>query len=408
MKVYVAPCGIGLGHVTRCEPIAKELIRQGHHVVFSTYSDGLEYAQNKGFTLMKSHPIGFRVREDGAVDFKLTAATSGFSLGIRRFLRQLTQEIRNLQSYRPDIVLSDSRASSLLAAKMMHIPVVLLLNQYRVDIIRSPSERKIGPLDRFFFIIANLSWVFLRTLLGGVWGRSNRILIPDYPPPRTISASNLTIPKRYHSKVQLIGPILQLNHRASGQEEEFKKQLGFPPSKTLVYAAVSGPKVERRFLARLLMRELPKLPHEYEIVISLGEPQGSRIPVRKDNLTEYGWIDDQLSILKASDVLVCRAGHGTITKAIALGKPLVLIPIPDHTEQYGNAKRVQALGFGVVINQNDVKSDTLLEAVRALTAGRSSGDPLLPPNDAPDGVQGALAAISVIAQRNQNLLGFGE
>jgi UDP:flavonoid glycosyltransferase YjiC (YdhE family) len=400
MKVYVAPCGIGLGHITRCEPIAKELIKQGHDVVVSTYSDGLEYAQNNGFTLMKSYPIGFRVREDGAVDFKLTAATSGFSLGIRRFLRQLRQEIRNLQSYRPDIVLSDSRASSLLAARMMCIPVVLLLNQYRVDIIRKPSERRIGPLDRFFYIIANLSWVFLRTLLGGVWGRSNRILIPDYPPPRTISASNLTIPKRYHSKVQLIGPILRDNPGAPAQQEKFKRLLGFEPSETLVYAAVSGPKIERRFLAKLLRQELLKLPTEYAVVLSLGEPGGSRIPVRNGNVTEYGWIEDQLSILNASDVLICRAGHGTITKAIALRIPMVLIPIPDHTEQYGNAKRVQALGFGKMIHQKDVKSDTLLEAVRTLIERRNSGDGFLLSNDAPNGIQQALDAISIVAQRN--------
>jgi uncharacterized protein (TIGR00661 family) len=167
-----------------------------------------------------------------------------------------------------------------------------------------------------------------------------------------------------------------------------------------VYAAVSGPKIERRFLAKLLRQELLKLPTEYAVVLSLGEPGGSRIPVRNGNVTEYGWIEDQLSILNASDVLICRAGHGTITKAIALRIPMVLIPIPDHTEQYGNAKRVQALGFGKMIHQKDVKSDTLLEAVRTLIERRNSGDGFLLSNDAPNGIQQALDAISIVAQRN--------
>jgi len=31
-------------------------------------------------------------------------------------------------------------------------------------------------------------------------------------------------------------------------------------------------------------------------------------------------------------MVVSRAGHGTVMKTIMLGKPMILIPIPDHTE----------------------------------------------------------------------------
>ncbi len=403
MKVYVAPCGIGLGHVIRCEPIARELTKQGHEVVFSTYLDGLEYARSNGFRLMKSYAIGFRVKEDGTVDFKLTAATSGFSLGVRRFLRQMTQEIRNLQRFRPDIVLSDSRVSSLLAAKLMGIPSILLLNQYRVDIVRRPSAQRIGILDRIFFFVANLSWIFLRTLLGGVWARSDRILIPDFPPPHTISASNLTIPSRYRSKVELIGPIVPEGPERLPSGLHLKRQLGFEATKPLVYAAISGPKVERTFLADILERECAKIADRYNIVLSRGDPEGVRVPVKKGSLTVFGWIDHQISYLKACDILISRAGHGTITKAIAFGKPVILIPIPDHTEQYGNARQVQALGFGRMIEQSELSAAKLQAAIDALMAGAGeSANRALQLNGKMEGIQGALDAISsvLVAQRN--------
>ena len=133
LRVYVAPCGIGLGHITRCEPIADALVSQGAEVVYSTYSDGLDYARRRRLPTLPTVSIGFKVKEDGTVDFKTTAATSGFSLGVRRFLEQLTAEIRNIKRFKPDVVLSDSRVSSLVAGKLMGVPVALILNQFRVE-----------------------------------------------------------------------------------------------------------------------------------------------------------------------------------------------------------------------------------------------------------------------------------
>ena len=44
------------------------------------------------------------------------------------------------------------------------------------------------------------------------------------------------------------------------------------------------------------------------------------------------------------------------------GKPLVLIPIPDQTEQYGNANRAVRLGVGEVIMQTELNRETLFKA----------------------------------------------
>jgi len=366
LRVYVAPCGIGLGHIARCEPIANALASSGAEVVYSTYLDGLDYARKRRLPTLPTVPIGFRVKEDGTVDFKMTAATSGFSLGVRRFLRQLTAEIRNIKRFRPQVVLSDSRASSLIAAKLLGVPVALILNQFRVEIVRKPSAKRIRFVDRLFFLIANIFWTFFRTILGGVWARSDLMLIPDFPPPYTISASNLTIPKRYRKKVKLIGPIVPVAPSGPPPQDALKASLFFASRKPLIYAAVSGPKMERTVLSGLLSQSLSGFPSEYEVVLSRGEPNGSSDPVRSGNLTVYDWVDNQYDLLKASSVVISRAGHGTIMKAIMLGKPMILIPIPDHTEQYGNARRASQLGSAEVIPQRDVTAERLLEATKRL------------------------------------------
>jgi UDP-N-acetylglucosamine:LPS N-acetylglucosamine transferase len=53
-------------------------------------------------------------------------------------------------------------------------------------------------------------------------------------------------------------------------------------------------------------------------------------------------------------------------KAIALGKPMILIPIPDHTEQYSNAMRVGNMGLAELIPQGEVSTERLLDATKRL------------------------------------------
>ncbi len=371
MRVYIAPCGIGLGHITRCEPIGRALENRGASIYYSTYLDGLEYAKRNNLPAVETVPISFKVRQDGTIDFKMTAATSGFSLGIRRFLMQIAKEIQNIRRIRPSVVLSDSRASSVLAARLLGVPTVLILNQFQIEIVKAPSNQKLKLFDRFFFLIANMGWVFIRTIIGGVWARSNYILIPDLPFPYTISLGNLKIPKRYHRKVILIGPITNSNGAHGPDRKKLKRKLGFDPDKPLIYAAVSGPKIERRALQDKLEPILLQLPQEYQVILSRGDPSGSTVGIRDGNVVAYDWLEKQDDFLAASDLVISRAGHGTMMKALTLGKPMVLIPIPDHTEQYGNARRATELQVARMIEQSQLNPRLLGSQVDELLNGSS-------------------------------------
>ena len=64
-----------------------------------------------------------------------------------------------------------------------------------------------------------------------------------------------------------------------------------------------------------------------------------------------------------SSLVVSRSGHGTIGQCIDAGKPAVLIPIHNHSEQLGNAEKFSKLGLGTVIRSEDLSPDRLTEAV---------------------------------------------
>ena len=133
MRVYFGVCGVGLGHVGRCIPVAYKLLEKGNEVLFSTYSDACDYVKHEGFPLCKAPPIYFAVKPDGTVDFRRTTAYPGiFSILI--FINQLQSELKFMKCFKPDFVVADSRVSSILAAKLLDIPVITILNLYRVRI----------------------------------------------------------------------------------------------------------------------------------------------------------------------------------------------------------------------------------------------------------------------------------
>jgi len=366
MKVYLAVNGLGLGHIVRCRMLAEKLSMASADVLFSTYLDGLEFARRKKMKTVGAIPVFYQVRPDGSVDLRATSARSGFSLGLNRFLHQLIQEIQDIKRYAPDIVLIDTRLSSLLAARLLGKRTILILNQYRIRLLHNGDRPAAGLTDRLFLLIARLGWTFFGTLIGEMWGLSERIIVPDFPPPLTISRNNIVIPERYMSKVRFVGPIVDEQLYSDRSKRLLKRKYGFEPDEMLVYVAISGPRHEREPLVRKLIPILGKLAETFNIIVSQGNPMGDNVPNRYGRMCVYDWAENQDELLHACDVLVARAGQSTILKAMILGRPLILIPTPFQTEQLGNADRARLIGVALVLQQEKLCSDSLRESLNLI------------------------------------------
>ncbi len=356
MRVYFAPCGIGLGHVGRCIPIAKKLVEKRVNVLFSTYREGLSYVKQEKFSLFEAPPIGFQVKPDGTVDFAQTVVDPGPFFASFTFLKQLNAEIQTIENFRPDIVVSDSRISPILAARILGIPRICILNQFQVII----------PRKKRFLNLAKFADSITLTTIGKMWTSGNTVLIPDFPKPYTICAGNLNIPKSYKKNVKLIGPILPTHPNELPTENELRKKLGLRDDKLVIFAPISGPVKEKAFLIGILRRILLKFPEDYQVVISLGYPNADYKPTHYGNVTIYGWIPNRFEYLKACDLVVGRAGHGTITQCLSYGKPMTLVPTPGHTEQLSNAKQAEKLGVAKIIQQEELNKEKLLKSVQQI------------------------------------------
>jgi UDP-N-acetylglucosamine--N-acetylmuramyl-(pentapeptide) pyrophosphoryl-undecaprenol N-acetylglucosamine transferase len=356
MRVLFTPSGVGLGHVGRCIPIARRLELDGAQILFSTYREGLKYVQQEGFQAVEAPDIGVAVKPDGSIDFRLTTVNPGPFLSVYTIMKQVDAEINFIQAFNPDIVVSDSRASSLVAAKLLDIPRICILNQFQVFI----------PRRQRFLKLARIADATTLTLVGRVWADVIQVLIPDFPPPYTISTRNLYIPKAYHKKTKFIGPILPVIPKDLAEKKQLRKKLGLADDKPIVFAPISGPAKERAYFTGLLRQIFSKFPDDYQIVMSLGYPKSSTEPVNGENLIIHGWIPNRFEYLKACDVVVSRGGHGTLSQSVCYGKPIILVPTPSHTEQLNNAKKAVDLGVAELILQEDLNLDVLLKAVKKL------------------------------------------
>ena len=92
------------------------------------------------------------------------------------------------------------------------------------------------------------------------------------------------------------------------------------------------------------------------------------------NLEPVEYIYDMPLRLAAADLVINRAGAMTISELAMLGKPAILIPSPNVTDnhQYKNAKVLADAGAAVLISESDLQPGALTEAVSGLITDRES------------------------------------
>ena len=384
-RVFFSPCGIGLGHVGRALPIAEELRGRGAEVMFSTYLEGVDYVRRRGFDVVSSPPLSLESDSTGRLDMRASAISQGVS-AVPRFMQQVAAEIEYMKAFKPDVVLSDTRLSAVVAGKLLGLPVALMLNQFM----------PILPRSDFNGSLLKLVDGGVLTLLGRGWAASDVILIPDFPEPYTISLGSLRIPGPYKRLVRMVGFILPRRPEDVEDKGRVRREAGASEGQRLIYAAISGPTQEREPLVRLLRPMFEGLPEDYRVVMSLGRPDGGSTPSRSGSLTTIPWVMDRFEYLKACDLVVCRGGHNTIMQSICYGKPALIVPTPSHTEQYVNATRANELGLAKLVHQRDLSRDTIMRVADELLSDPMYGEKLSEVNSKgfSNGIENTVSAVS--------------
>ncbi len=352
MRIYFSSLGIGLGHVSRSVALAKRLASLGAEVAISSYGDALKFVERNNNGIKKvfygGKPISWVMGPYGSPDLLKTLTNIR---DIPKFIEHIRVELSNLEEFTPDVVVSDSRVSAIIAAKMMDVPVVTVLNQPKLLISPLVNEAIYKVIKGFYVKkmskIPELVEKALNTAMTLLWSSSESAIIADFPPPDSISrAQTSNLPRRILAKTTFSGPLIEVKCKNRSEEN-------------VILILVSGPGEERESLARVLrdmLEELSKSFPNFKVIISLGNP-GSDEVIEKGNVLVYQWLpsDKKWKYLSEAKIVISRAGHTTISESLLCGKPLILIPTPKHTEKIENARSVANRGLGVLIDQSEVR-----------------------------------------------------
>ena len=349
---YFSPYGVGLGHASRLVMVADRIVGSGIRVKFSSFGEAVSYLTMKGYECASVAPVEFAWSMQGG--FSVKNSIANIPLWFINFSKQVNQEVRNMTICKPDVIVSDSRLSPVVAGKMLRIPSIVILNQ--VKLLLSPRLRELA-VSRFFEDMVG-------ELLGSMWNLANRILIPDLPPPYTISGHNVWQIHSTAQKLEYIGFASPKPYVSETQITKVATRLGFKKSMPIVFIHISGPAETRTSLVRVALEAVKKLDTKVQFVISEGNAKGKTEPTRiSESGWYYEWCVERDEIFAMSDVLVLRGGHVTLTQAIQFGKPVVTIPIQDHGEQLGNSAKISELGMGIMLHPKGLKAEQLIGAI---------------------------------------------
>lgn len=158
-------------------------------------------------------------------------------------------------------------------------------------------------------------------------------------------------------KVVLTGnPVREAFTQKLPDQGKSKQTLGFDPEKPLML--VLGGSLGARAVNQHMDKSLEELKSQgWQLFWQCGKLYESDYVHRsEEGITVSAFIEDMATAYAAADVIVSRAGAGTISELCLIGKPAILIPSPNVAEdhQTHNAKALSEKGAAVLIPEKEL------------------------------------------------------
>lgn len=330
MRLMLCCSELGLGHVSRIIPLGKKLLEKGHMLFFFSGGKGYELLREEFKNVYKCTPVAWYENASGLVTsaslINILLPLPVFNYEKNKFETKTSTAMETVHRYydlrkyilkiKPDLVIADGDLHALRMASRWKIPAVYIANLIRPSFgfsaFLNPGERYVER--------------YVKTC--------RKIIIPDNPPPFTISEYNLGDLDSIgiKEKTEFVGNFLNVKY-IKGLEEH-------------IFAPISGPYGTRARLTKLILPVLENL--QAKSIVSLGTPN-KKTHIKKGNCHIHAWLSKKKreETLKNSKLIIFSGGHRTCFETVKYAKPSICIP--TQPEQMGNAAKLQKLNCSVSV-----------------------------------------------------------
>jgi len=179
--------------------------------------------------------------------------------------------------------------------------------------------------------------------------------------PETVSY----LSAQYRGKAVVTGnPVRSSLYRADPARG--RRFVGCEPSRQMIF--VIGGSLGSSFINSLVSSSLPLLLPRLFVVHQMGPRE--YVPREEKGYFPAPFFGDELAdIMAGADLVVSRAGANTLAELAALGKPSVLIPLPQsgsRGDQIRNAEYFRRCGASVVLPEQELDATAFVPAVIGL------------------------------------------
>lgn len=318
-KILFLINGLGLGNSTRCSAIIENLVKKDCEISIITSGNGEWFFKNKEY-IKNLHTIEEIKYGSKNNKINIIETLKGVPKIYKTIKKNSEKIIKIINDYKPDVIVADSVYLSN-KIKKLGIPIVAINN---ADIVLEKFrqyEKKPKSIYLQLYCVEQLDYYYHKLI-------PNRIISPDLIFEKSKSKIN---------NFNRISPIAR-----SG----IKKNLSTSPLRGGVMLSGSnfGIKV--------------KLKNDYKnidlTIIGRDEPEDWK---KKNNIKFLGKVKNNIDILNNIDFCVVNGGYSAISELFWANIPMIVVPVPNHAEQWINAKQIEESGCGLIADENNYENE---------------------------------------------------
>ena len=273
-------------------------------------------------------------------------------LDILKFFLSLFQLLWKIFWFMPDVIFSKGGPGAL--------AVILIGRFYRIPVAIHESDSVSGLTNR---ISGNLAEkIFLAFSSAGEYFKNKDIEVIGNPVRESLfqQASSLSF---------------------NGEETAIQAKKGFGLDINMPVILILGGSQGAEPLNSFIMENLELLTENFQIIHQVGNKNFDEYKKEFEFLSKE-WTEteknryifrsffekDMSDALLAADIVIARAGAGTIFEIAAFGKPSILIPLPEsaNDHQNGNAHFYNQTGAAVIIQQENLLGSLFMKELENL------------------------------------------
>ncbi len=343
MKKIVMTGGGTAGHVTPNIALMPTLRKKGYEIHYIGSYEGIEKR------LIEEQNVPYYGISSGKL--RRYFDPKNFSDPFK-VIKGYGQSIKLLKKIKPDVVFSKGGFVSVpvvLAAKLCKIPAII-------------HESDLTP------------------------GLANKLAIPS----ATKVCCNFPETLNYLPKDKAIltgSPIRQ--ELLNGDPKKAMELCGFDADNKPTILIIGG-SLGSKVINTAVRELLPQLLEKYHVIHLCGKGNLDDSCNNRKGYAQFEYANKELADLFAlADLVISRAGANAICELLALRKPNILIPLSaaaSRGDQILNAKSFKASGYSYVLEEEDLTTDTLAEAIQNVFENKASYIEAMDANNGKDSI----------------------